>query len=324
MQASIPFAPVNNSNAAFTTTGTYTPQPKHYIYQVPLSESDKLAPTTGVSSVTTGGMCLRALNQSQVNINNVHFPTGFVQTSSVIYDFDGAPDKDVGGANCTRTHIWNIADDSLLKASYLCVSGKHPQDAGYVGPSGNWYGASAAPSETPDTSSLSVLDYYGPDDDNVNIFGADRTRNFGAFRLYFSVDPLANYLVDPEDVVSGIATQVFSQGYQFSGSLSAPGNVSSEYTKAIFSPEYYTISDAGFYYASSMVYNPKSMKALLDDSAMNTFANAKHNTVNKSGLANVVVRYDPFDEGIGGDSTSDKSTGKGVASVNNFNIRKLN
>tara|TARA_B100000900_G_C20585530_1_gene719386 strand:- start:2422 stop:2643 length:222 start_codon:yes stop_codon:yes gene_type:complete len=73
-----------------------------------------------------------------------------------------------------------------------------------------------------------------------------------------------------------------------------------------------------------MVHSPKTVKAVLDDSSMNTFANAKHNTANKSGLANVVTRYDPYDQGFGGDSTSDKGKGKGVASVNNFNLRKLN
>ena len=83
-------------------------------------------------------------------------------------------------------------------------------------------------------------------------------------------------------------------------------------------------SDAGFYYASAMVHSPKTVKAVLDDSAMNAFANAKHNTVNKSGLANVVTRYEPFDTGFGGDSTSNKDSGRGIASVNNFNLRKLN
>ena len=322
----IPFKPqhtnLTESHRNFDS-GSYNAQPYYYIYDVPNTVSDKLrtAAAGGVSGVTTGGMCVRALNQSKVNAVNVHFPTGHNQMSSVIYDFDGIDGLE---AACTRPPIWNIADDSIFKASYLSVSGKHPQDAGYVGPSGNWYSASEAPIGTPDTSSLSVLDYYGPDDDDQNIFGASSTKNFGAFRMYFSVDPIANYLVDPDDVLSGYATQVFAQGYQFSGALSAPGSVSAEYTKTIFSPEYYTISDAGFYYASSMVHSPKTVKAVLDDSAMNTFANAKHNTVNKSGLANVVTRYDPYKTGIGGDSTSDKDSGKGVASVNNFNLRKLN
>jgi len=125
-------------------------------------------------------------------------------------------------------------------------------------------------------------------------------------------------------VVSGYASQVFAQGYNYSGALSAPGTVSGEYVKALFSPTHSEISGAGFHYASSMVHSPKTIKAVLDDSAMNTFANAKHNTVNKSGLANVVARYDPYQSGYGGDSTSVKTSGRGVASVNNFNLRKLN
>lgn len=317
---SIPSRPTTGQRRNFFDNGSYTPQPYYYLLDVPESESGKLDPTTGVSSVTTGGMCIRALNQSKVNAINVHFPTGHTQMSSVIYDFDGI---DGLPANCTRPPIWNIADNSMLKAAYLSVSGKHPQDSGYVGPSGNWYSASEAPESTPDTSSLSVLDYYGPDENGQSIFGKSTAKNYGAFRIYFSVDPLANYLVDPNDVLSGYVTQVFAQGYNFSGPLSAPGAVSGEYTKAIFSPSPYEVEPSGFYYASSMVHSPKTVKAVLDDSAMNTFANAKHNTVNKSGLANVVTRYDPYDTGFGGDSTSDKDSGKGIASVNNFNIRKL-
>ena len=74
-------------------TGSYDPQPYYYIYDVPESESGKLHASTGLSSVTTGGMCLRALNQSKVNVQNVHFPAGHVQTSSVIYDFSGIDGK---------------------------------------------------------------------------------------------------------------------------------------------------------------------------------------------------------------------------------------
>jgi len=324
-QADLPFKPDKTNLTAKHRnfdTGSYTPQPYYYIFDVPIAESDKLTQTSGV---TTGGMCLRALNKSKVNVQNVHFPTGHVQTSAVIYDLSGT--DDVGEANCSRTFIWNIADDSILKASYLSVSGKHPQDSGYVGPSGTWGNSqpfSGAPNSTPDTSSLSVLDYYGADGAGQNLFGTGSAKNYGAFRLYFSIDPLANYLVDPSSVVSGYVPQVFAQGYQFSGNLSAPGTVSAEYTKAQFSGVGHIPSSTGFHYASSMVHSPKTVKAVLDDSAMNSFANAKHNTANKSGLANVVTRYDPYDQLFGGDSTSDKGKGKGVASVNNFNLRKLN
>lgn len=313
----VPFTAPNAAPAtgkAEFTKGSFNPQ--NYYYLDAIANGGDFA----ISAVTTGGMSVRAVNKSKVNVTNVHFPTGWPQASSVIYDFSGVDGLSLA---CTRPHIWNIADDSVLDANYLSVSGSHPQDAGYVGPSGTWSQASAAPESTPDTSSLSVLDYYGPEAGG-NIFGQNEHKNYGAFRLYFSVDPLANSLVVTDHVLSGYASQVFAQGYNFSGSLSAPGTVSAFQTKAIFSPSYYTISNAGFYYASSMVYNPNTVKAFLDDSAANTFANAKHNAVGKSGLANTVRIYDPFDTGFGGDSISDKETGRGVASVNKFDLRKLN
>ena len=317
--ANVYFNPATlTSETSSFTTGSFGPQ--NYYYLDNITNGGDLT----ISAVTTGGMSVRAVNKSKVNITNVHFPTGWPQVSSVIYDFSGIDGLE---AACTRPHIWNIADDSVLDANYISVSGSHPQDAGYVGPSGTWFQASAAPNSTPDTSSLSVLDYYGPEAGG-NLFGQSTHKNYGAFRLYFSVDPLANSLVVTDHVLSGYATQVFAQGYNFSGSLSAPGTgstaVSAFQTKAIFSPSYYTISDAGFYYASSMVYNPDTVKAFLDDSAANTFANAKHNAVGKSGLANTVRIYDPFDTGFGGDSLADKTSGRGVASVNKFDLRKLN
>ena len=68
--------------------------------------------------------------------------------------------------------IWNIADTSRLNASYLSVSGLHPADTIYHGPSAFWVSsqtgtgaayvpASGAPAGTPDTGPISVLDLYG-------------------------------------------------------------------------------------------------------------------------------------------------------------------
>jgi hypothetical protein len=296
--SNIPFVPYTGNDPAFST-GSTTWQPYYYLSSLPTDPDQKLGVgAAGVSAITTGGMCVRALGKSNVNVLNTHFPTGHNQMSSIIYDFDGI---DGLPPNCTRPPIWNIADDSILRASYLSVSGKHPNDSGYIGPSGNWYGVSEAPSSTPDTSSLSVLDYYGSQDSNQNRFGNTIASNRGPFRLYFSVDPIVNVLVDYLDTdLSGYIPQVFSQGYNFSGP--AFTNFVGDYKKGYFIRESDgATSDAGFFYASAIVHSPKTTKAVLDDSAMNSFANAKHNTVNKSGLANVVSRY-----------------------VTNFNIRKLN
>lgn len=131
-----------------------------------------------------GGMCVRSLNGSRVNIRNVHFLTGYSHSPSGAYHdasgglADNAPDK------CRRLFIWNIDDTSELKAELVSVSSLNPGEAtvfadkGYHGPNAYWtsaeavngygYVASAAfacPYNTPDTGAFSVLDHYGKGDE---------------------------------------------------------------------------------------------------------------------------------------------------------------
>ena len=286
---------------------------RNYFFIDPESTSDDF------SGITVGGMCVRALNKSNVEVNNVNFPCGWWNSSGVIYDANGTLESAV---YCSRLFIWNIADNSLLNAKYLSVSSLHPRDAGYFGPSGSW-GMSAAPTTTPDTSSLSVLDYYGKS--TANQFGKALQENYGPFRLYFSVDPACNWLLTSALDLSGYAPQVFAQGYQFSSNLVAPGTVSAQYT-SLLQKSAGVLQPSGFYYASSMVFSPFTYKALLEDSAANTFANAKHNSVGKSGLAKVVSIYYPFTGSYGGDSADGdtKEYGAGLRSVNNFDLKKIN
>jgi len=282
-------------------------------------------PATPASGITTGGMCVRAVENSLVQANNVHFPATWDITSSVIYDLDGTAPLD--GPKCSRLFIWNIADDSLLKASYISVSGVHPRDSGYIGPSGTWGNASGAPSGTPDTGTLSVLDYYGQS--TTNPYGKSASgENFGAFRLYFSVDPVTNFMVaSGSNDLDGWARQVFAQGYNFSGNLIASGNADASSTDnhigVLQEQADGSIAASGFYYASAMLATPKTVKAVLDDSALNTFANAKHNTVGKSGLGKVVQGYYAT-SGFGGDSNNRYDYGLGLASTNNFDLKKDN
>lgn len=279
-----------------------------------------------ITNISTGGMCVRAVENSLVQANNVHFPATWHNTSGLLYDIDGtAP---LAGNNCTRLFIWNIADNSLLKASNLIVSGLYPRDAsGYYGPSGQWGDVSAAPSSTPDTSSLSILDYYGRSTDNP--FGKSASgENFGPFRLYFSTDSITDFMIaSGTNALEGYARQVFAQGYNFSGNLIVSSNgiflTSSEFVSTLQRDKNNLIQPSGFYYASAMVFSPNTIKAVLDDSALNTFANAKHNTVGKSGLAKVVKGYLSA-SGFGGESYNDYDYGKGIASINNFDLKKDN
>jgi hypothetical protein len=312
-----------------------------------------------IKNISSGGMCVRALKGSKVNVTNVHFPAGWGNTSGTIYNLSGAK------PTCTHLRMWNIADDSVLDANYVSVSGLHPFDTIYHGPSGTW-GASEAPSSTPDTSSLSVLDYYGRANnetggtaDPVNPFGFASHQNRGAFRLFFSTDPVTNWFqpsadpgggagIGPDATQTGVARQIYSQGYQPSSTLiannTAQFDASGEYRSVLkfekpeelsqFGPDGSPgvrlargpIHASGYYYANEMVYNPNTIKANLDESAANLFANAKHNTVGKSNLAKVVSIYFPYvDTPIGGDS-SPEAVGKplGLASVNNFDLEKNN
>lgn len=272
-----------------------------------------------LSSITLGGMCLRALNGSKVNVDNTHFPCGWWNPSGVIYDVSGAESP----LNCNRTFIWNIADLSQLDAKLVSVSGLHPADAAYFGPSGVWGAASAAPLTTPNTSSVSILDLYGRSTNHR--YSNPSALNQGPFRLYFSVDPAVNWALNTSLQGSGYAAQVYSQGYQFSGNLVFPGTVSSAY-KSIIKESGSSLVVSGFYYANELLESPDAVRALLDDSAANTFANAKHNSVGKSNLGKVVSIYYPYTGVYGGDSAGSqyKDAGRGVKSVNTFDLEKSN
>ena len=305
---------------ASVTTPAYVFQP---ISNQPVTHNLIHTLSNNITSISTGGMCVRAVDNSLVEANNVHFPATWPNTSSVAYDIDGT--SPLPGPTCSRLFMWNIADNSLLKATYLTVSALHPRDAGYHGPSGLWGNTvSGAPNSTPDTSSLSVLDYYGAA--SINPFGKSFLENFGPFRLFFSVDPASYSLVASDGALelSGLAAQVFAQGYNFSGPLVVSSTAaSSQFTSLLKRNSDDDIHASGFYYASAMVTSPNTVKAVLDDSALNTFSNAKHNTVGKSGLAKVVQGYYST-SAFGGESYNNYAYGQGLASVNNFDLKKGN
>ena len=281
--------------------------------------------TANLSGTTNGGMCVRALNGSIVNLLNVNFPCGWWNPSAVYYDSSAT------GADtlCNRLFIWNIADRSQIKASLISVSGLFPADAGYVGPSGLWGSgtgglsvASGLPMGTPDTSSLSILDYFGKG--TINPYGQSSARNFGPFRLYFSVNPAVNVLNDLNSNTYGAISQIYSQGYQPSSNLIASGSVSSLYTMLLQRNSAGTIVPSGYYYGSGMMESYGFIGAFLDESAAETFANAKHCAVGKSGNARLVSIYFPYTATRIGDSATNsvKSLGKGIKSVNIFDLER--
>lgn len=328
---------------------------------------------------TQGGVCVRAIQNSNVNVKNVHFPLG---TNSS--NLDGIY-YNASGSACDKLMIWNIADTSKLNASYLSVSGLHPADTIYHGPSAFWVSsnggtgyriASGAPISTPDTGRLSVLDFFGagsavwqiPSGVSFNspfnrfhlVTGSETTEqknriygggmnngmnkvfrygenntfnNKGIFRIYWSPKSSAKILANDLSGytngafphggnfsgVIGPAYQVFAQGYNCSAPLSAlipPGRteVSSIYPDLlkIVDTNNNNLGDniwtSGFYYCSEMMHSDP-LQCVLEESAANTFANAKNASLGFSGTPKKVTIHNAegylnsnrFTESYGGD-----------------------
>jgi len=125
-------------------------------------------------SKTLGGVCVRALGNSTVHVNNVHFGKGpnASPLDGLVYN--------ASGSDCDRLLIWNIADSSKLSVAHVSVSGQYPADAGYHGPQSYWTSSNngsttgtatvvyGAPSSTPDFGALSVLDPFGAGGSSVS------------------------------------------------------------------------------------------------------------------------------------------------------------
>lgn len=283
-----------------------------------------------VSAFTAGGMCVRAVESSKVNVLNVNFPAGWWNPSGAFYDSSSA------NLLCDLLFIWNIADNSYLHASHCSVSGMHPQDSGYHGPSAVWLSGAGAPAYgappgTPDTSSLSVLDFFGnagtasiwPTPAGLRqIGGLGSFDNNGPFRLYFSVDSVANFLYGA-GTAYGASPQIFAQCYNPSGNLSATPSVSGVYGSVIKVGSG-GVATTGFYYCSAILGSSKP-SVILDESAANLFANAKNAATGLSGKPRMVSIYSAH-KSIGGEASlnSNKQIGRGIKSSNVFDLARDN
>lgn len=324
------------------------------------------ADTVSRGKISIGGVCVRATGDSVIDVHNVNFPHGN-QNSPL----NGAY-YDASGDLCERLMIWNIADNSRLNAAYTSVSGAHPYDSNYYGPSALWVSsdgatayepASGSPAGTPDTNVLSLfdsfgagssvlaiasgLDYNSPFDrlyiasggptslnsDTAELYAqagvnvssteilnpgapAGTSRNRGVFRVYFSVDPAANVLYHDNngytngnfphasvfDASAGVVPQVFAQGYNFSGNVSATlfddgTSLSSTYPQLVklsYDQDDDGVPDtfwtSGYYYCKEFVTDNPT-QCMLDESAAATFANAKNATLGSSGRPKKVTVY---------------------------------
>jgi hypothetical protein len=190
--------------------------------------------------------------------------------------------------------------------------------------------AYAAPSSTPDTSTLSVLDAFGYGLANVwplpngelSSYGFATPLNQGPFRLYVGVDSLATQLY--QSGKPGYATQAFAQGYNVSGNLSALVEVSGVYGKILRITDSGELSGAGYYYSNEFVKTDPNL-IMLDESAANTFANAKNGAMGTSNRPQICTIYSAY-TGITGEGKlpSGDSYVSGFRSPNVFDILEEN
>ena len=354
-----------------------------------------------------GGVCVRALGNSTVNAHNVHFGEGSNTgpLDGVIYN--------ASGATCDHLMIWNIADESKLKASLLSISGTYGADSAYHGPasvyvSSDSYGTNSlttrvaygAPSATPDTGTLSILDSFGAGGSSVsaswktvsgvgindpfnrfypisggviipqlasslahaNLPVSGRTvtgiqygtsaantySNYGLFRIYFSPDPVTKYL--QHDVsgyaygatwwnsnpgqftpASGMAYQIFAQGYNMSSPVSAINlyNDVSAYHPNLMKLSKDSNNDgvpdmihpSGFYYCIEFLKDNPS-QVIIDESAANVFQNAKNASLGTSGRPKRVSIYKAGSTPVTGESNPGSFVG--YISTNTFDLKRDN
>ena len=159
--------------------------------------------------------------------------------------------------------------------------------------------------------------------------------NRGPFRLYVSVDPMVNFFsgIDPSTkaVMSddGFARQIYAQGYNLSGDVSAgPADLSAVYGNSILDLSKHSVTDgsalSGFVYNNQVVDPTTHNRILLDESAAHTFANAKNGamgTSNRSKICKIYVSRKQY-RGEAAALSDEKSYGRGYTSPDVFDLER--
>lgn len=211
----------------------------------------------------------------------------------------------------------------------------------------------------PDVSTLSVLDFFGSgvqcsaifsdklqginayrSGGNTSYFGLQTPENRGPFRLFFSVNPAAKDLFfasgTPDDfpvdaLEDNRPYQLLSQGYFLSGTCSGYEGTASGLHLDLFTVSA-TAEDAsatfalsGYYHPSSFVDPSYAQRVMLDESAANTFANAKHCSIDFLGRPRLVTLYraTTTPEGESASPVRD-GFGRGFKSSNIFDLKRDN
>jgi len=176
------------------------------------------------------------------------------------------------------------------------------------------------------------------------MYGQSGPYNRGPFRIYYSTNPASNLLFSVSsgafaDNESNVVTQAFAQGYHASGPCSAlsediatlinsdlllvSGSVRNEEKIAANLDGRWGFS--GYYHVKDFVDPSFVNRVRIDESASNTFANAKHCSRKVGGRPPLLTIYRSTTEQDGeGRSTTTNGTGRGFRSANIFDFDRRN
>lgn len=170
--------------------------------------------------------------------------------------------------------------------------------------------------------------------------GASGPYNRGPFRIYYSTNPASNLLfLSGTDNESNIVTQVFAQGYHASGPCSAV----SDDIATLIAADLFMVSGSvrneeklganlngrwdfsGYYHVKDFVDPSFVNRVRIDESASNTFANAKHCSRKVGGRPPLLSIYRATTGEDGeGRSNDTNGTGRGFRSANIFDFDRRN
>lgn len=177
------------------------------------------------------------------------------------------------------------------------------------------------------------------------MYGQSGPYNRGPFRIYYSTNPAANLLFSVSsggtaaDIESNVVAQAFSQGYHASGPCSAlsddiatlinsdlimvSGSVRNETDLAANLGDKWNFS--GYHHVKDFVDPSFVNRVRIDESASNTFANAKHCSHKVGGRPPLLSIYRATTEQDGeGRSNDTNGTGRGFRSANIFDFDRRN
>jgi len=309
-------------------------------------------------NISNGGIVVRAHNNSTVDVDNVNFYVGPVVADEVYYDTSipgGCNDlriwaitgqSTLNASYCSVGGTWpGLAGHHGPRAAYL--SGVDPSDPSSVA-YGSFVDNPYNGSGSIETSTLSILDFYGSAvyvsagclnaefsgwgtvrNANADTFGVSGTyANQGPFRIFFDVDSAAMALsyasggVYPEE--DSRPYQTIAQGYFLSADCStSPVTAQSQFPSLYLFNSYNDEFSTSGYYLPQRFLDSSRQTIRLDESAANTFANAKHNSLEFLGRPKLVDIYKATNAPYGmSDSINTDKLGVGFKGTTMFDLRR--